>query len=121
MPAFLLLISLAGRRAGIDEEQREQVPQVDAGADRHRGERGPADGVALGPAQGARDEVAGQVSEQADHEGERASLQSPQPAGVQRKVHSPGTTLRAAASREPSDTRPQAAATPPYPARDASR
>src|SRR3546814_14241035 len=70
------------------------VPQVDAGADRHRGERGPADGVACGPAQGARDEVAEQVGKQADRERQRARLQCPQPAGVQRKVHSPGTTLQ---------------------------
>src|SRR3546814_17228629 len=94
----------------LRSEQREQGPQGDAGADRHRGERGPADGVACGPAQGARDEVAEQVGKQADRERQRARLQCPQPAGVQRKVHSPGTTLRAAASRLPSATRRTAAA-----------
>src|SRR3546814_5893681 len=96
-------------------------PQVDAGADRHRGERGPADGVACGPAQGARDEVAEQVGKQADRERQRARLLCPQPAGVQRKVHSPGTTLRAAASRLPSATRRTAAATSPSSERSRSR
>src|SRR3546814_11455709 len=93
---------------------------LDAGADRHRGERGPADGVAFGPAQGARDEVAEQVGKQADRERQRARLQCPQPAGVQRKVHSPGTTLRAAASRLPSAPRRTEAATSPSSARSRS-